>query len=417
MITIHSLDIFLIKASYWIVIGLVLLIPTVDRSVNAMVFLLAVVVTIHAFLNGRKLLGSFDKVDWCMIALLLSALLSTIFGWPSDGFQGVIEGIAYLTLFICIRHSGYSPFQLRMIGVAIICGVLLGILVAGERYISNGIPFEFVGVTGTIRSSLYLGITLMLCIGFAIDAKGINRIIMIGIVFIFSVAMFMLASRAVIVALLISLCIGLFARYRWRAIYAGLLVVAIAFVSVIAMPQLAQERIQSKTRELTDLVVSGKVSNNDLARIEYWNVAKAWISRGENVLFGIGPRNYYKIDAEQLLLPEPLLFSEETRHPVHAHNMYITRYVEQGLFGLVVMLALFILMARVLIRDGSARQIDWSWWGALGGLLLPGINGLVGSPWYREYSWLAVLTYALYLACRHGMNANAEDPDACPCPR
>jgi O-antigen ligase len=170
-------------------------------------------------------------------------------------------------------------------------------------------------------------------------------------------------------------------------------------VGYIAMPEsYLKERIDRKAKEMAELVSDGTVSANDQYRVDHWRVALAWIRTGDHWLFGVGPRNMISIDATQLDIDPPLRFPAETRHPNHAHNMYLTRYIEEGVVGLAAMLALFAFVAWRLFKDARAGQVGWAWWAALGGLLLPGVNGMVGSPWFREYAWLAVVTFALYLA-------------------
>lgn len=387
-------------AAYWLAIGLAALLPSIDRRANVLALLLACAVLLRAAILRREFFRNWDAVDGCMVALLVSALASTTFGWPSEGYHGIVEGVAHLTVFAAIRHGGFDEGQLRRVGVAAIGGVLAALAIMFVQDAGTRGVFELGGIGGTIRSSLYAGIVLMLCIGFALEARGGRRILWAVAALFIATALLSMTSRAIVAVFLACLFLGLLARYRRRAVHATLLAIPVIGIVVLLVPQQHRSQLEYKAAEMWNLAAHGDISENDRARIEFWQVSLAWMKRGEHVLFGIGPRNFHRIDAERLALPAPLRFGEQTRHPSHAHNLYATRYVEQGVFGLSVLLALFVLMARRLLRDGLAGRTGWAWWGALGGLMLPGLNGLVGSPWNRAPAWLAVLMFALYLASR-----------------
>lgn len=385
--------------SYWLVISLALLMPIFDRQpVNAIALLLVLTVSAQLLITGRQFSREWDALDWSMVAILVSALLSTFFGWPASGqFQGVAEALGYLAVFICIRHGNYSEAALRGLGMATIAGTLLAGSVTIATYAGEGAPFELPGVTGTVRSSLYAGIALMLCIGLLLHAIRFWRLVwLVGVIFL-AILLLSMTSRGVLLTVCLCLLIGLFSRYGLRAIRYIAIVLVLVVIASMTLPHSTTSKLEQKTAEMADLVIHHKISDNDLLRLEIWRVALAWISRGEHVLLGIGPRNYSKIDEDLLNFDPPLQF-EETRDISHAHNLFLTRYVEQGLLGLLSLLALFGLMAHRLWLDGVRRRTHWAWWGALGGLLLPVVSGLFNSPWGKDYAWFAVLTFALYLA-------------------
>lgn len=397
--------------AYWLVIGLALLVPLFDRQpVNLMAALLAIVVVVRLPLAGRRGLGHWDAIDWTMAAMLVSAALSTAFGWPSISgrMQGVSEALGYFTLFVAIRHGGHDGKQITRIGMAIVAGTIAASLLAIGLHLAKGSLVELPGVAGTIRSSLYAGITLMLSAGFAQQANGYRRWPWVAATLFLLTVLLSMTSRGVILAVLLCMLIGLVVCLRRRALRYLLAIAALGLLALALMPEKMQGQLHAKTTELVELVVHGKVSENDQVRVEIWRVALAWMSRGEHVLFGIGPRNYHQIDPDQLAVSPPPRFAE-TRHISHAHNLFLTRYVEQGLLGLLTLLALFVLIGKRLVRDAVAGRTGWAWWGALGGLLLPLFSGLFNSPWNRDYAWLAVLSFAIYLA--------AADKLANPAPR
>lgn len=386
---------------YWLIAGLAVLVPLLDRQpVNTLALFLALAAVTKLALAGSRAFRTWDPIDWTLLAMLASALLSTLLGWPSagGGFHGVAAEVSYLALFIVLRHGHHGEPALKRIAMAAIAGTAIAAAVTLLRH-SPGQPFQLSGVSGTIRSSLYVGIVLLLSTGLMAQAHGLRRMAGLATMIFLAAMLLAMTSRGVVVAIVLCLLIGLFAHYRARALKHVLIAAILGTMAFVMMPQTMVSKFEYKANEAIELVMHGKVSENDQVRIEIWRVALAWIARGEHVLFGIGPRNYPRIDEDLLDLSPPLQF-EVTRQIAHAHNLFLTRYIEQGLFGLLSLLALLVLIARHLLRDGLSGRTSWSWWGALGGLLLPVTSGLFNSPWNRDNAWLAVLTFALYLASR-----------------
>lgn len=385
-------------AAYGLLILLALLIPLFDRQpVNAIALLFAITVLSLAALQGGTGFRQWDAIDWTMLALLVSALLSTLYGLPGAGrYQGVSEAVSHLTLFLFLRHGGHSEAARLCFAVAVIAGTTSAAMLALVSHVP-GTPFQLPGVAGSIRSALYTGITLMLCLGLALHAQGMRRYLSLGLVLFLAIVVLSMASRAVTIGLGLALLLGFISSYRWKA---GKYLISSLFVMFIAfslMPKHSYNRFQAKASELIGLVSAGKISLSDQSRTEIWRASWAWVQRGEHVLLGIGPRNYHLIDKDRLGLDPPLQL-EEARHAAHAHNLFLTRYIEQGLLGVTALLALLVLVARRLLQDALQRQIGWSWWAAWGSWSLPVLNGLVGSPWNHDYAGLAVMIFGLYLA-------------------
>jgi O-antigen ligase len=398
----ESLDGLLRKASYWLLFGLVLAIPSLNQPTKALAVPLLLAVIVRLPLRAAALLRQFDAFDWSLVALALAALLSSLFGLPSTGHQGLAEALSHLVVFVAIRQGGYNIAQLRRLGLALVAGAVIAGMLALRAYVVDGVwPISLPAVTGSIRSSLYVGIALALAVGLTLDARGGQRwLLLAGTLFLGAVLLSM-TSRAVILTAVVVLAMAMIARYRARTLLPLAAVAVIAAIGYLAMPEsFIKDRVDQKAKEMTELVSSGTVSDNDQFRVDHWRIALAWIRTGDHWLFGVGPRNFRSIDTGKLHFDPPLRFPAETREPVHAHNMYLTKYIEEGVVGLTAMLALFALVAWRLFMDARSGNVDWPWWGAFGGLLLPCVNGLVGSPWFREYALLAVMSFALYLATR-----------------
>ncbi len=400
----EKLDRFLRQASFWLLAGLAFAVPTLNQPTKILAVLLLLATLARLAIRGSALLRQFDGFDYCLVGLAAASLLSSIFGLPSAGrYQGLAEALSHLVVFVAIRHGGYSAIQLRRLALALVAGSVIAGALALRTYLLTDIwPISLPAIPGSIRSSLYVSIALLLCVGLAIDSSRWPRWLLVaGSMFLGFVLMAM-TSRAVVMTFLVVLAAGLVARYRGRMVVSIAVLAAIVAIAYFAMPEsVIKSRVEHKANEMADLVVAGSVSSNDQFRVDHWRIAVAWIKTGSHWLFGIGPRNFLQIDTEKLHFDPPLRFPVETRQPVHAHNMYLTKYIEEGIVGLSAMLALFGIVAWQLFRDARANRIGWPWWGALGGLLLPAVNGMVGSPWFREYALLAVMTFALYLAARN----------------
>ncbi|HEX4798214.1 MAG TPA: hypothetical protein VFV04_02895 [Burkholderiales bacterium] len=92
----------------------------------------------------------------------------------------------------------------------------------------------------------------------------------------------------------------------------------------------------------------------------------------------------------------------------HAHNMFLNKLVEEGIFGLIAMLAFFVFPARALFRDWRAdRWKNWLWLSGMGALVVPVVSGSVNTPWYNEHALLAMIVLALYLSSRNPENLGA----------
>ncbi|MFN3884683.1 MAG: O-antigen ligase family protein [Rhodocyclaceae bacterium] len=396
-------------ASSALLVALTLLVPLAEKQpVNAVAALFAIMAVTLLALRSRLLLRSWDAIDWAMLALFVSAVLSTVFGWGgSTRYHGIAEAAIHIVMFLYLRHGGHDEATLRRLATAVIVGTTLA---ASGTLVSHapGLPIQLPGVRGSIRSALYTGITLMLCIGLALHAQGIRRHVALGVVFFLLIMTLSMASRAVSVGLGICLIIGCIAHFHNKAPKYALISIIVLVIAFALQPNSTVEQTKkAKFKELVELVTAKNISPNDQARIEIWRASWTWIARGEHVLFGIGPRNYHLIDKDRLGLDPPLRFAV-TRESSHAHNLFLTRYIEQGLVGLSALIVLLVLIARHLLHDAIRRRTSWAWWAALGGWWLPFFSGMVGSPWNHDYVWLAVFTFALYEATRN------RAPEACP---
>jgi len=129
-------------------------------------------------------------------------------------------------------------------------------------------------------------------------------------------------------------------------------------------------------------------------------VGIAQVMQGNKLLFGVGPRNFSGIELSKLRFDEPLNLPGNKL--THAHNMFLNKLVEEGIFGLIALLTFFLFPARALVRDWRAyRWKNWLWLSGMGALVVPIVSGSFGTPWYNEHALLAMIILALYLSSRN----------------
>jgi hypothetical protein len=383
--------------------ALALALPNSDRLSRIAALALLLILPMHISVQGKAFFRRLETLDYSIGALALSALLSGLFGLPAEHpYDGFFETLVMCLAFFGIRHGNYDQRQLRSIGIAIVLGALIAEGYALYDHLVHEMwPPSLPAIKGTIRSSLYVSISSLLAIGLALCEKGLRRWLLFAAALGSVLFLLALSSRAVIVSflgvLLLAIAVTRPPRLFGFAIPAAL-ICAIAG-AYLALPDAAPKRqIEYKAHELAALLASGEISANDRFRMEHWRLALAWMRTGNHWLFGVGPRNFQSIGSVELHIDPPLQFSSDLRAPRHAHNIFLTKYIEEGIVGLTAMITFFTLAARRLIFTLKNAQPEWSWWGALGGLLLPIANGMVGSPWFKEYALLAVMTLALHSA-------------------
>ncbi len=85
----------------------------------------------------------------------------------------------------------------------------------------------------------------------------------------------------------------------------------------------------------------------------------------------------------------------------HAHNLFLTQLIEQGVVGLLAMLYFLLLVFIKIIsiwRSDNKISPGWAWYGGLGGFSVPLIAGLFNTPFYQEHAMLAMLVMGIMFA-------------------
>jgi O-antigen ligase len=190
-----------------------------------------------------------------------------------------------------------------------------------------------------------------------------------------------------------------------RTLWAALMVAIVAITVVVV----AGLNLQSSDSVVNSFQIRfegnrGQISNN--IRQENYRIAFAQLERAEAVWFGIGPRNYQSIDISKLSLDPPLRSAYMKGKLNHAHNLFLTKLIEEGIFGLLALLMFFGFVALALFVDWRHKAwFEWRWFAALGALGVPIIAGMVNTPFYQEHAMLAMAVMGMYLASRRPRSA------------
>ena len=93
----------------------------------------------------------------------------------------------------------------------------------------------------------------------------------------------------------------------------------------------------------------------------------------------------------------------------HAHNLFLTQLIEQGIVGLLAMLYFFLLVLLKIIsiwRADPDHSPGWAWYGGIGGFAIPIIAGLFNTPFYQEHAMLAMLVMGMMFAMEKADHGN-----------
>jgi O-antigen ligase len=174
------------------------------------------------------------------------------------------------------------------------------------------------------------------------------------------------------------------------------LVAAIAVAIAVATPNIFnQHRALSK---FETLVAAKHLDSGDAIRFDNWRIAAKQTTEGDTFWFGVGPMNFSNINRTQFHFDPPLRIPPDMGH-AHAHNMFLTKLAEEGMFGFAAFMFFYLLMVVTLIRDWRAgRFLRWQAIGAFGALAVSSIAGSFNAPFYQEHAILAMMLLAIYMS-------------------
>lgn len=386
-----------------ILIAFVITLPLVEAPKN----ILWVIFVVTWFVN-RKATGNWggkwDGWDTLFAAWIGIFTLGTFFaGISGEEWKGLRDPIQYITLFWLIKRSSYSPRQITQIVIAITAATLIGLPTAyWHAFVTHSKPYlELNSVGHSNHSAIYLlisfGILLAFTLAFWKELKIRYRSLATATLVIFALSIILSQSRAaagVMFMLVILVSFAWWPRSKKLAIsLTAMLITAIVAVIIISPPVLEEQKRYERSNALLS------------TRIPIWNTAiLAW---REYPLFGIGARNYSRINEEDIKAWAMEKYGEykpkhyQTTGLSHTHNLYITTLAERGITGLVVVLVVLGAIGWKLLRHRpkeSDENIYWALWaGALSTWFTQVSIGLVNTTLHHEHALLAIIIVGLYL--------------------
>ena len=345
-----------------------------------------------------------DTFEWLLIGMWLISLASTLANWPMEaGIRGFKNISCILFLFWTMYRNTYSEAQIRLAIWILIAAVMIG-LVEGLWEWKSGIrgQLEFHSAGVVTQSAIYLGISIFLMFGIFLDnVSGFTTFVraVMAICLLFSLfCLIIMGSRGSILAVIVAtglLSLQLFRNNRFRLALG--ITIAISGIIVIGAHVVIKETILiQRIKHLTsNLSKSGLRLDglNDRVRVENWLVGYAQATQGGHMLLGIGPRNFPSIKVDRLRFSKPLVtYPSLWQVPNHAHNLFLTKWCEEGILGLTAFILFLSYIAVNLFRyRPRSEKIHWTWIACLGALTIPIVAGSFNSSFTDEFAWLSMI--------------------------
>ena len=348
-----------------------------------------------------------DTFEWLLVSMLLVSLASTLANWPIErGFHGLKDLSCILFLFWALYRNTYKESQIRLLLWILIAAVMLG-LVEGLWEWKSGFRghLEFHSAGVVTQSAIYLGISMFLMFGIFLDTtSGFStrvRIVMIVCLLFSLLCLIVMGNRGSVLAVIVImglLSLTLFRNKRFRLALEITLTVTI-IMTISAYIGSGNSILKQRIRHITSNVskhglklddISGP---NDRLRFDHWMVGYAQATQGDHKLLGVGPRNFPSIKVDQLKFSRPLAtYPSVWQVPCHAHNLFLTKWCEEGILGLSAFILFLTYAAFNLFRHRPRPEnIHWTWIACLGALIMPIVAGSFNSPFINEFAWLSMI--------------------------
>jgi O-antigen ligase len=402
----------LYKYELFFISFLVLIMPSLEAGKTLFWFLYLCTFVIRRYRDGNLSLVPRKPATIAISLYLLATLTSTLVNWPiENGFKGFLDEFRFCTLFLCLYSASYTEKEYRQIAVLVIVGVLGGLAYGLVEFLLNfRIDFQFHSAGILTQSSIYLGIGILLNIGLVLDNKnnprGLNNFLKIALL-IQLIALVYMGSRGSMLAVAIVVALLAILNLRIRTIMAWLAGLTASVLLVTTLIQIFPDNVFSK--DIINQYSVDRIKKSDSQRMLAWEVAFAKLATGEDLLWGIGPRNYTSIkDMDFIKHSEKL---SQMKKYTHAHNLFLTQTIEQGIIGLLALLYFFLLVFIRIIKTWQIapnRKPAWAWYGGIGGLSIPIIAGMFNTPFYQEHAMLAMLVMGMMFAITERVSSDTH---------
>jgi O-antigen ligase len=401
---------FSARLEFYLLCIVLFVLPTMETPKTIALVLYLIVWTVRHFSFADLQRFRPHAVEVCLMAMLAASAASTAFNWPfPNGAKGFSDTLRYVLLFWCIYRAGYSAAQQRTLAYATTAGLVVGLAVATfELATGRRALFELHSAGILTQSAIYLSVVFVLAFGVFLTRwlpRGPEPVAKTSLwPWVLAMAAMLLAlvvmgSRGAILALaltvlFIAVCVN---RARlWTALALGVVLVAAAGFGMLkfSAPGNLLATIQSR-------FASERMLLSNREHYENVRVALAQVRQTDSLWMGIGPRNYRSVDLARLTFDPPLRLPGAQGKLNHAHNLFLTKLVEEGLLGLVAFLSLIgVVLYELFMALRGGRWYDWRWFAALGALTIPIGGGMVNTPFFQEHAMLAMALMAIYLSSR-----------------
>jgi O-antigen ligase len=356
-----------------------------------------------------------DRFEYLLISMWIISLASTIVNWPlPNGISGLKDTSLYLAIGWIMYINNYRESQIKFLLFALIGGVMLGLGWGLWDFFTGHNPYlEFKSIPNLNRSAIYHTISIFLMLAVMLGNNYIftirSRVAVTGCFLISLACLIIMGSRGSILGFLagaILLVIMLYKNRRlWITMAIGLIfTAAVIIITVVILDiTLVSKKVEKFTHYYHSLRHHDKLESfitpSELDRYDYIRVAWAQITQGGHMLLGTGPETFQYINVDQLKFDKPLMaYNSQWFNPSHAHNEFLTRWVEEGLLGLIVHIIFLGFVARSLFyqrpKDGKAH---WAWIACAGFLSVAVVSGLFNSVLTNEMGWLSMMIVGIYM--------------------
>jgi O-antigen ligase len=354
-----------------------------------------------------------DMMECSLLAMGAVSFLSTVSNWPlPEGFGGFRDTFCFLSLFWIMYRGRWDSESLKgillLIPLSLIAGLAWGYL-EWQKGITTYFEFHSVGIV--TRSSLYLGMGIFVLAGVVLDNTGKIprwiRILSIASLGLTVPCLFLMGSRGSVYAVLLTgIFVAPFCRkhplFKVCFLYCAIVIFAFAMITVFSKDRNSQavDRIRHLTANFSrnGFVLDTAKGPNDQIRFERWRVGLSQALKGDSPFLGVGPLNFSSINIDKFTFNPPLeTFPPNKRRANHAHNLFITKWAEEGFLGLgAFLLFLGCIVFRLRRFAPEDHQIKWTFVAGVGAIVIPLASGLFNSSFTKETAWFSMLILGLF---------------------
>ncbi len=308
-------------------------------------------------------------LTWTVIAALIVAALTFVLADGQPDFAVLRSQVTGLLLYIAVAVLVRTRDHIRWVlaGIAV-CVTLVGVQALYERTVGVSSSEAFLTAGGSAVGRIaagfghpnQLGGFIVVCLPFVIAAWLLLRNRWLGAIGIVAgaFAVYVSLSRGSMIALAIAPLVF----FRGRRLL--LLLPALAVLVVAAAPDLLRERFATLASGGAEITT----------RTEFWRTsASIWT---EHPLAGFGPGTFPQAYTQSRVPERNFLPGTLSEPPPHAHNIELHVLAEQGLLGLLALVAVLAVAVFLAIglRRSSDRMTSVIGSAALGSLIAFGIH-------------------------------------------